>query len=46
MLFIAGEEDPVGDMGNGVRDAAYLYMKAGLTHVDVRIYPDMRHEVH
>ena len=38
--------DPGGDRGNGARDAARFYMKAGLNHVDVRIYPDMRHEVH
>lgn len=45
VLFIAGEADPVGDNGKGVYAAAKLLRDAGVAHVDVKIYPGMRHEI-
>jgi len=44
-LFIAGDRDPVGDCGKGVRSAAQRFTDAGMTDVQVRLYPDARHEV-
>ena len=46
VLFIAGDGDPVGEMGKGVRAAAKLLRDAGVTRVDEIIYPGMRHEIH
>lgn len=46
LLFVAGDGDPVGDMGEGVRAAVRLYRDAGVKHVDEKIYPGMRHEIH
>jgi len=45
LLFIAGAEDPVGDMGKGVRAAAKMAQRAGSLDVTCRIYPTMRHEI-
>lgn len=45
LLYIAGEEDPVGNCGKGVRAAAELARDAGLDDVQVKLYPHMRHEI-
>lgn len=45
VLFIAGEEDPVGSYGKGVRQAAQAFRKAGMINVAVKLYPDCRHEI-
>jgi alpha-beta hydrolase superfamily lysophospholipase len=46
LLFVAGAEDPVGNCGKGVNQAADLVRRAGVRTVDVKIYPGMRHEIH
>lgn len=46
VLLIAGEEDPVGSRGEGVRAAAELLEGAGVEDVTVILYPGMRHEIH
>lgn len=46
VFFVAGDGDPVGDMGEGVRAAARLLRDAGVEHVDEKIYSGMRHEIH
>ena len=45
VFFIAGGDDPVGSYGKGVRKAADAFRKAGMTDVDVHIYPLCRHEI-
>ena len=45
LLFIAGAEDPVGSMGEGVRKVAAMTREAGVKDVEVRIYEGMRHEI-
>lgn len=45
LLFIAGDGDPVGDMGKGVRMAAQMARDAGSTDVTCTIYEHMRHEI-
>ena len=45
VLFIAGEDDPVGSSGKGVRKAALHYQSAGMNDVEVILYPGMRHEI-
>ncbi len=44
--FTAGGEDPVGDYGKGVRKAAEMFIRSGMKHVSVRLYPGCRHEIH
>lgn len=45
VFFIAGGDDPVGNYGKGVRQAAAAFEKAGMKHVSVRVYPLCRHEI-
>jgi len=45
VLLIAGQMDPVGDYGNGVQRTALSLQQAGLRDVQVRLYPNDRHEV-
>ena len=44
--FIAGAEDPVGGYGEGVRKAAQMFIRSGMKHVSVKLYPGCRHEIH
>lgn len=46
ILLVAGDGDPVGNMGEGVKTAARLLRQAGVKRVDEIIYPGMRHEIH
>lgn len=46
VFFVAGDGDPVGDMGEGVKAAAQLLRDAGVQTVDCKIYSGMRHEIH
>lgn len=45
LLFIAGAEDPVGNNGKGVRQAAAQARAAGIENVEEIIYPRLRHEI-
>lgn len=45
ILFVSGEEDPVGDFGKGVIDAANSLMDVGCTRVGIHLYPEDRHEI-
>ena len=44
--FFAGQQDPVGAMGNGVLKAVRVFKEIGMTGVGVELYPNMRHECH
>ncbi len=45
MLFISGNEDPVGLYGVGVAEAFEIYKQAGIEDLTLRLYPDARHEL-
>ncbi len=45
VFFVAGEEDPVGDFGKGVRRAAQMCRDAGLKNIIVKLYSGDRHEI-
>ncbi|MBR2895189.1 MAG: lysophospholipase [Oscillospiraceae bacterium] len=45
VLFIAGDCDPVGDMGKGVHKAYDCFKKAGLRDVSIKLYHGLRHEI-
>ncbi len=45
VLFVAGDADPVGNYGTGVKQAAQAFQKAGMENVAIRLYPLCRHEV-
>lgn len=44
MLFVSGDNDPVGNMGRGIKKVVKRLQKQGFTQVDQRLYPNMRHE--
>lgn len=46
VFFLAGQDDPVGNYGNGVLKAVTAFQNAGMEDVLVELYPDMRHECH
>lgn len=45
LLYIAGEGDPVGSCGEGVKKSAQMAQDAGIHDVSVRLYQGMRHEI-
>ena len=45
LLFVAGEQDPVGDYGRGVREVWTRYRAAGLRRMTLKLYPGARHEL-
>lgn len=45
VYFVAGEDDPVGDYGKGVKKAAAKFRKAGVKNVKLTLYKLGRHEI-
>ena len=45
VLFISGNDDPVGGYGEGVTKAWKEVCRAGMERCDIRLYPLCRHEV-
>lgn len=45
VFFIAGGDDPVGNYGEGVKQAAGAFQAAGMQNVKLRVYPLCRHEI-
>ena len=44
VLFLSGQDDPVGDMGKGVRRAYRSFRRSGVRDVEIRLYQGLRHE--
>ena len=44
MLFVSGNNDPVGNMGQGVRQVVRKLQKQSFKNINTRLYPNMRHE--
>ena len=45
ILVVSGEEDPVGDFGQGPRIVAETYQKTGIQDVTLKLFPGDRHEI-
>lgn len=45
LFLIAGDKDPVGENGKGVRRVYNLFKKAGMQDVSIKLYPECRHEI-
>ena len=45
VLFVAGQEDPVGSYGKAVLEVAESFKNSGMTQVECKLYPGMRHEL-
>ena len=45
VLFVAGEEDPVGNYGKGVKKAYQSFLDIGMKNVKMKLYENDRHEL-
>ncbi len=45
VFLVSGQDDPVGDLGVGVKKVYDLYQEAGLTDVTWQLYENDRHEI-
>ncbi len=45
ILIVAGQDDPVGQNGKGLRWLEKAYKKLGIQDVTLILYPNMRHEI-
>ena len=45
IYLISGEQDPIGNYGKGVKQVCKKLLEAGLNDVEMRLYPDARHEL-
>ena len=45
IYILSGAEDPVGQYGEGVMKTYEQYKQAGIENLQVKIYPEMRHEI-
>lgn len=45
IFFISGEADPIGENGIGVKRAVKIYKNLGMEKVELKIYPNDRHEL-
>lgn len=45
MLFISGEDDPVGGFGKGVKKVYKQFQKLHMTDLSLKLYPKGRHEI-
>ncbi len=44
VLLVSGQNDPVGDMGDGVRKLYEFYRKAGMKNLELMLFENSRHE--
>ena len=45
ILLTSGELDPVGNLGKGVKKVYQQYVKAGISDIECKLYPEDRHEI-
>lgn len=45
LLFVSGEDDPVGNLGVGVKKVYSMYKAAGLKDITYKLYEGDRHEI-
>ena len=45
VLFVSGEEDPVGGYGKGVKRAYQSFIDVGMKNVKMKLYENDRHEL-
>lgn len=45
VIFLSGDNDPVGMYGLGVKHVFFDFMRADMQDISLRMYPDARHEI-
>lgn len=45
LIFMSGAKDPVGNQGKGVKRVCDLYRRLGCKDLELKLYPEARHEI-
>lgn len=45
IFMVSGEQDPVGDLGEGVKKVYHMYKDAGIEDLTYKLYENDRHEI-
>lgn len=45
ILFLSGQEDPIGEYGKGINKTIHSLERSGFKNVTSYIYPSLRHEI-
>ncbi len=45
VFFVSGKDDPVGDLGVGVKKVYDMFQEAGMSDITWKLYEDDRHEI-
>lgn len=45
IFFVSGADDPVGDLGEGVKRVYNMFKEAGVTDITYKLYENDRHEI-
>ena len=45
IFIVSGQDDPVGDLGAGVKKVYYKYDEAGMRDITYKLYENARHEI-
>ena len=45
IFMVSGEQDPVGDLGEGVKKVYHMYKNAGIEDLTYKLYENDRHEI-
>ena len=45
VIFLSGEDDPVGDYGKAVKQVYQSFREIGMENVQIKLYPKDRHEI-
>lgn len=45
IFLLSGDKDPVGEFGKGVIKTHKIFKKAGIEDVEIKLYPNLRHDI-
>lgn len=45
IFIVSGDQDPVGNLGVGVKAVHEMFKASGKADLEMKLYPDMRHEI-
>lgn len=45
LFLVSGDQDPVGDLGEGVKKVYHMYKEAGIEDLTYKLYENDRHEI-
>ena len=45
ILLVSGDQDPVGNLGKGVKYVYNKYVESGITDIECKLFEGLRHEI-